>query len=930
MVLPSPDNDLLMLRPIGGSDLETTAIYLPLATGSDLPNPGAVAPPGVEDLGDLESSLLLYDAARLALRNGTGPFRSFGRLSVRPRSYQLIPLIMALRQEAVRLMIADDVGIGKTIEALLIARELLDRGVINSFAVICPPHLCEQWRTELQDKFGIEAEIIRSDTAARLDRRISGDASVFRHYPYQVISIDYIKSDQRYQLFAAECPDLVIVDEAHTCARPPGANRNQQLRHRLIRTIADRQGQHLLLLTATPHSGVEDSFHSLLGLLDRRFETLQLASASQQDRGMVAAHFVQRRRADVSKWLGEETPFPARESQDLEYEHAPAYKELFNEIVAFTRGYVRSARGPEHQRRFRYWTALGLLRGVMSSPAAGGAMLRRQAALRGRYEEITEEDVTSLLYDVDDIGSDAEPTLTASEEVEGKGDGKALLAFAARLEKLGGGTGDHKGASAAQQIAGWLADRHNPIIFCRFIATANYLADYLKPLITRQFPGVRIAAVTGELNDDQRRERIDELTATEGDGKRVPRVLVATDCLSEGINLQEHFTAILHYDLPWNPNRIEQREGRIDRFGQTAPRVQMRMLVGRDNPIDGAVLRVLLRKAREIRQTTGVSVAFPEESRSILDAVLTAVLFSEGGGEQLSMGLDVVATKESEVAKAMDFALGRETETRSVFAQNAIDPTEIERDLRETDSALGDPRTVERFVLAAVRFLGAQCDQRKRLGCFLLIRDGLPEIVLRTLPERSRVPITFHSPVAEGHLYIGRNHPFVEALCGLLFRQAFERADPGQPRQHRPARAGVIRTTGVTRRTTIVLLRVRAVVRDGSNNHGAMVAEEVVTWGYVGDPHERAWLDANTAHDLLASAKASRNTSPEERAEFLAMSLQDLDEAHDVFTSLTAERTASLIASHERYRKAVGGARYVAAETGLAPDVLGVFVLVPG
>ena len=193
------------------------------------------------------------------------------RLSVRPRAYQLVPLIMALKQEVVRLLIADDVGVGKTIEALLIVREMVDRGLIKRFAVVCPPHLCDQWQEELRDKFGFEAEVVRSDTAARLDRQIYGDASVFRYFPFQVISIDYIKSEQRRQLFLAECPEMVIVDEAHTCARPPGADVNQQQRHHLIHQISQRADQHLMMLTATPHSGKEEAFQSLLGLLKPEF-----------------------------------------------------------------------------------------------------------------------------------------------------------------------------------------------------------------------------------------------------------------------------------------------------------------------------------------------------------------------------------------------------------------------------------------------------------------------------------------------------------------------------------------------------------------------------------------------------------------------------------------------------------------------------------
>lgn len=200
---------------------------------------------------------------------------------------------MALKQESVRMLIADDVGVGKTIEALLVVKELLERREIKRFAVVCLPHLCEQWQEEIKSKFDIDAVIIRSNTQARLDREIHGDVSVYDYYPFQVISIDYIKSEQRRQMFIQQCPEMVIVDEAHTCARPAGAQKNQMQRHHLIADIAQKENQHLMLLTATPHSGKAEEFQSLLGLIKQDFEPIELPIATQDQRKDVAKHFIQ-------------------------------------------------------------------------------------------------------------------------------------------------------------------------------------------------------------------------------------------------------------------------------------------------------------------------------------------------------------------------------------------------------------------------------------------------------------------------------------------------------------------------------------------------------------------------------------------------------------------------------------------------------------
>jgi len=224
IVLPNDDNEVLLLKPLGGSDHEITAFFRPLARILEKePEPDHFPEPSVDDIGDFQTAKLLFDAARLSFRNANGPFRSFGKLSFRPRSYQVVPLVMALKQDVIRMLIADDVGIGKTIEALLILKELMERGEVKKFAVICPPHLCDQWQQELNDKLDIQAEIIRSSTVGALDRRLPDDNSVFYHFPYQVISIDYIKSDRHREIFLKDCPDMVIVDEVHTCALPAGA-----------------------------------------------------------------------------------------------------------------------------------------------------------------------------------------------------------------------------------------------------------------------------------------------------------------------------------------------------------------------------------------------------------------------------------------------------------------------------------------------------------------------------------------------------------------------------------------------------------------------------------------------------------------------------------------------------------------------------------
>jgi hypothetical protein len=225
VVLPESLVNFLVVRPLGGTDAEVAGIDTSLESvepaSFDLPNP--------QRLGDFQSCRLLRDAIRLGFRSSAGPFRSFGKIAVEPRPYQFVPLLMALKLDPIRLLIADDVGIGKTVEALLIARELLDRAEVQRMAVLCPPHLAEQWQEELRDKFHIDAELVLSNTARRLGR-YCGNRSVFDVFPHVIVSLDYIKSEARRDDFVRACPELVIVDEAHTCTSlaQPGRGGNRQ------------------------------------------------------------------------------------------------------------------------------------------------------------------------------------------------------------------------------------------------------------------------------------------------------------------------------------------------------------------------------------------------------------------------------------------------------------------------------------------------------------------------------------------------------------------------------------------------------------------------------------------------------------------------------------------------------------------------------
>lgn len=925
VVQPSEDADLLLLKPLGGSDNEITGIFKPLANEADKPQTYNFVKPSEKDLGDFTSAKLLYNAARLSFRNAAGPFRCLGKLSFRPRSYQMVPLIMALKQDITRLLIADDVGVGKTIEALLVAKELYERKEIKRFAIVCLPHLCDQWQDELKNKFGIEAVIIRGGTASSLERQIRTHENIFRAFPFQIISIDYIKSGNKRQVFIDHCPELIIVDEAHTCAKPAGANNSQQLRYHLLHDIVRKEKQHLLLLTATPHSGKQAEFQSILGLLNPDFEKIDIITSTEQERKDIAKHFIQRRRADVLKWLDEETKFPIRNPVDKDFEIGKAYADVFNDILTYAREIVAMTASDGRKQRYSYWDALALLRGVMSSPAAGISMLIKKAKKKGitdeedDYEENNAEREDS--FETEYSGND---NLPATNVPVKDAEARRLIGYAKRMESLYGIENDQKAKEAVVQIKTFIERGFNPIIFCRYIHTANYLGDIFKDVLKgKKFKDLHIEVVTSELDDELRREKIAQMNKSER------RLLIATDCLSEGINLQEGFNALLHYDLPWNPNRLEQREGRIDRFGQQSPSVEVALLYGSNNPIDGVVLEVLLRKAREIRRSIGISVPFPENSASVMEAVTNAILLkSTVSVKQVTHQLSLFEAEEIEeeknrVARAFDEAEKREKASRSIFAQNAIKANEIEEDLKEVDEAIGDVKAVETFIIESLRFMGVQAEAKKE--GYKIYTTNIPQRLRDLLTEKNEVQVSFKSPTPSGYKYIGRNHPFTEQLSQYIINAALQGAGT------KASRSAVLRTKDVKQKTILFQLRVRNVIAEQPGNK-EIVAEEMWLWGYEGDVNQNKIIDKDAALNLLLTIKASQNMEQSEQAHWLQEEMQWVNDGtlfRKHTDAVALERANHLVESHTRFKKLVSGNKYKVVEPVLPMDVLGVYILLP-
>ena len=925
VVLPETRDDLLKLRPLGGAEEDATLLYpelesqRPVAAEFDLPNP--------DNPGSIEAALLLRDALRLKLRAGAGPFRSFGNLNFEPRTYQLVPLLMALKLDPVRLLIADDVGIGKTIEAGLIARELLDRGEVERLAVICPPHLCEQWQRELAEKFSINAEVVRTGTATRLERGLRPDESVFEAYPCTVVSLDYIKSDRRRDDFLRACPELVIVDEAHTCVQ--SSTNIRQQRYQLLHGLSNsRPHRNIVLLTATPHSGDDTAFHNLLGLLEPRFARLAEMPEGETRRSLrerLALHFVQRRRGDIAEWQ-DETGFPTRKSREVIYRLTGDWGKLFEDMLGYARTMVkRTEGGTKLQQRMSWWAALALLRCASSSPAAASLALRtRLKAAEGDSEkatiEILDQKAGELVMDESEVDSLSLNEGAPAGTVDDIEDAETLRQLIDRADNLRGPHKDPKLNSLINEIRELLGQGFRPVIFCRYIATAHYIGEELSKSL-RSNPA-HIEVVTGELTSDQREERIEALDELE---ENIAPVLVATDCLSEGVNLQKFFNGVVHYDLTWNPTRHEQREGRADRFGQNSPIVRTLMLYGENNPVDGAVLRVILRKAEKIRKELGVSVPLPADNNKVIDTIMEAVLL-RGGTRQIVLDFGDI---EAEVDDVWQTATDKIS--RTVFAQRRLTPDDVLPEWRRAVSVLGGKRDVARFIRSAAARLGAQIDSRGEVD--RLPVNHLPQPLqdrLGTIGFTSTAKLSFAHPVPIGADYIHRAHPLVSAFADHVAEQALNSVY-----SQIGSRASAVFTRGVDKRTLLFLLRQRCQLliekrrADGRYTlHKHLLAEECLAVAKKG--HDVCELFREEEALSLLSLEPARNMPEAQKSHLIGQALDELPTLEALFNRIAKEQAERLLADHRRIREAsdASGLRFKVTPV-LPVDKIGIYVFMP-
>lgn len=552
---------------------------------SGLPEPTGFDPPHYQDA--------LLDAVRWgAVTNADiqalqAPFRSGATIE----DYQLDPLARAIQMPRANLLLADDVGLGKTIEAGLVVEELLLRHRARTVLVVCPAALQIKWRDEMHEKFGLEFRIVDTALVRELRRSRGLHANPWSHFPRLITSIDWLKRDGPMRSWTdtvqgrpayPRAYDILIVDEAHNVAPAGGQHYAiDSLRTKAIRRIAPHF-EHHLFLTATPHNGYPESFSSLLELLDNQRFQRGVPPSEQQLRAIM----IRRLKGDIVDWTGRPR-FAPRKIEPIEVDYSSQEREVHNALVRYG-ALLTSAASDDGRHAIEFVLKL-LKKRLFSSPAAFASTLRRhRETITGEARASTRKTPPSLgilqraIEQADEEYADDEQVEqslddavdTASRLIDRIDDeAKQLLETMSKWADRAERREEAKAKALIEWLSKWLKPdgdwcNERAIVFTEYRATQNWLVDLLQ---AHGFGGERLATIYGGM-DDKAREQIK--AAFQADPSVAPvRLLVATDAASEGIDLQNHCRLMVHFEIPWNPNRLEQRNGRIDRHGQKADEV---------------------------------------------------------------------------------------------------------------------------------------------------------------------------------------------------------------------------------------------------------------------------------------------------------------------------------------------------------------------
>lgn len=589
------------------------------------------------------------------------PFRS----GVAIEDYQLEPVARAVEAPRVNLLLADDVGLGKTIEAGLVAQELLLRHRAQRIVVVCPAGLTMKWQDEMAEKFGLDFTIIDAERCAQVRRDYGSIANPFKVYPLTIVSLPWLRGAKAQRLLDEVLPadgpsyprtfDLLILDEAHHVApaAPKQVYAVDSQQTKLIRKLAPHF-THRLFLSATPHNGYQASFTALLEILDDQ----RFARGVSPDASAVKDTVVRRLKRDVVNADGSPR-FVERVAKAIAVHYPDSEREVHELLTQFAdlrRSKLTSRRG----RKATDLVTLLLKKRLFSSPKAfehtvGVYLNTLQARSRAGEPEVDEvpewmedffDDVAT--YDDEQLAEAEDDALGRARPMQPDADDDEVTLLKRMLDWAV--THEAQPDAKARELINYLTaickpDKHwtneRVVVFTEYRDTQLWLAALLRQ---EGLGADGVAQLHGGMSTEDREQL--RLAFQKDPTEHPLRILLATDAASEGIDLQKHCHRLVNYDIPFNPNKLEQRIGRIDRYGQTeTPEISHFVGTGWEGAVDrfAADLEFLSRVATKVSRM--------EEDLGSVNAVLSDAVQRRMLGDTVAINIDTAGSKKSASVK---------------------------------------------------------------------------------------------------------------------------------------------------------------------------------------------------------------------------------------------------------------------------------------
>lgn len=724
---------------------------------------------------------LASEAYRIRLAHLFDPYLAVSASQIMALPHQITAVYgEMLPRQPLRFLLADDPGAGKTVMAGLLIKELMIRGDVERCLIVAPGSLVEQWQDEMAEKFGIGFELLTRD---QIEASVSGNPFVEKNRLIMRLDMAARSDDLKAKLEAAPEWDLVICDEAHRMAASYfGGEIKETRRHKLGKLLGMR-ARNFLLMSATPHNGKEADFQLFMGLLDAdRFEGRFREGVHKAD---VSDMMRRLTKEELYRFDGTKL-FPERRAYTASYELSPAEADLYQGVTTYVREEMNKADRGDDKRRSSVGFALQILqRRLASSPAAIHRSLeRRRKKLEERLREerlMRSTSPTPLAglpglpaFDPDDLddapGAEAEAVeeqiLDQATAALTLGELEAEIASLADLEaralrlKLSG------------QDAKWRELQsilNEPIMVDPATGLRRKILIFTEPKDTLEYLQQQITAVVGDpaavvvIHGGVAREtRRAAIAAFNSDP--VVRVMIANDAAGEGVNLQRGAHLMVNYDLPWNPNRLEQRFGRIHRIGQTEICHLWNLCAA--NTREGEVYRRLLEKLEEARKALGGKVydVLGElfEGQALRELLVDAIRYGDRP--------DRKAELFRKVDGAVDVAAIEQLVAERKLTSEGMDPhavAAIREEMERAQARRLQPHFIGGFFREAFVLLGGRIAEREK-GRFEILR--VPSI----LKERDRL--------------IGRSDPVLDRYARITFDKALiagqpqaEMVAPGHP-----------------------------------------------------------------------------------------------------------------------------------------------------